>query len=147
MFCQIIRLNASEGALPAPVLSLVGVGHLMRLHGLTLSEHLATVATLVPGKLVNTLVGIQRLGCLCLVVTFRASKASVVCVVHCKVNVMLSFGGEPLPASIAHKLLFCLFFHHVMRLVTLITLECETVVGATDLYFALTCSSVHFKHS
>ena len=113
MFCQITGLNASEGALPTPVLSLVGVGHLMRLHGLTLSEHLATVATLVSGELVNTLVGIQRLGCLCLVVTFRASKASVVCVVHCEVNVMLAFGGEPLPASIAHKLLFCVFFHHV----------------------------------
>ena len=114
MFSQIIGLNASEGALPTPVRSLACVGHLVRLHGLTLSEHLATVATLVPGELVNTLVGIQCLGCLGLVVAFRTGKVSVVCMLHCEVNVKLALRGEPLSTSNAHKLLFCVLFHYVL---------------------------------
>ena len=82
---QIVGLDAPEWALPAPVRSLASVSHLMSLASLRLSEHFATVTTLVAGWLVNIFVGVSGLACLASVIAswFWAGKASCVSVFHC----------------------------------------------------------------
>ena len=57
----------------------------MSFPSLRLSEHFATVTTLVAGKLVNIFVGVSGLGCFASVIAswFWAGKASCVSVFHC----------------------------------------------------------------